>query len=215
VDPLTATALTHGTATASEAAAVASRTTEAQAFASDRLDGPTEADETGEVAVGRKGLLEQLNTIRDSSLESVAARNDLLLRTRNSELAGTVHPETEVPFVRDVVRLPDGTLREGVFPEFDAAFETSLPNALRQGTDFQQSEFCNGELRDAVDSDPALKSTFSDTEIREIGAAETPDGYTWHHHQDTGRMQLVDSRVHLATGHTGGKDLWGGGRPNR
>jgi hypothetical protein len=33
---------------------------------------------------------------------------------------------------------------------------------------------------------------------------QRPAGYTWHHHQDTGLMQLVDSRVHAQTGHTGG-----------
>jgi intein/homing endonuclease len=33
---------------------------------------------------------------------------------------------------------------------------------------------------------------------------QRPAGYTWHHHQDSGLMQLVDSRVHAQTGHTGG-----------
>jgi RHS repeat-associated protein len=33
---------------------------------------------------------------------------------------------------------------------------------------------------------------------------ETPKGYTWHHHQEKGRMQLVDSDIHSKTGHTGG-----------
>jgi RHS repeat-associated protein len=36
------------------------------------------------------------------------------------------------------------------------------------------------------------------------GYKNTPEGYTWHHHQDTGRMQLVDSKVHAQTGHAGG-----------
>lgn len=33
--------------------------------------------------------------------------------------------------------------------------------------------------------------------------------YTWHHHQDTGRMQLVDAFLHEKTGHTGGYNIWG------
>lgn len=33
---------------------------------------------------------------------------------------------------------------------------------------------------------------------------QRPVGYTWHHHQDSGLMQLVDSRIHSQTGHTGG-----------
>ena len=36
------------------------------------------------------------------------------------------------------------------------------------------------------------------------GLKETPSGYTWHHHQEQGLLQLVDRRVHAATGHTGG-----------
>jgi YD repeat-containing protein len=36
------------------------------------------------------------------------------------------------------------------------------------------------------------------------GLPETPSGFTWHHHQDAGLMQLVETRVHRATGHTGG-----------
>jgi len=40
------------------------------------------------------------------------------------------------------------------------------------------------------------------------GAAK-PAGYTWHHHQTKGRMDLVKSTVHAAFGHRGGFSLWG------
>ena len=36
------------------------------------------------------------------------------------------------------------------------------------------------------------------------GLSETPAGDTWHHHQDSGLMQLIDRTVHAKTGHTGG-----------
>ena len=39
------------------------------------------------------------------------------------------------------------------------------------------------------------------------GYTETPKGYTWHHHQDKGRMQLVETEIHAKTGHTGGFSL--------
>ena len=35
------------------------------------------------------------------------------------------------------------------------------------------------------------------------GKSKIPD-YTWHHHQDTGRMQLVPEWEHSKTGHIGG-----------
>jgi len=31
----------------------------------------------------------------------------------------------------------------------------------------------------------------------------------WHHHEKTGRLQLVDKNLHDKTGHTGGKAIWG------
>jgi hypothetical protein len=40
------------------------------------------------------------------------------------------------------------------------------------------------------------------------GYQSTPKGYTWHHHQTTGRMQLVESLTHMKTGHTGGFSIW-------
>jgi len=39
---------------------------------------------------------------------------------------------------------------------------------------------------------------------RAAGLKETPENYTWHHQQDPGLMQLVESGPHAKTGHTGG-----------
>lgn len=36
------------------------------------------------------------------------------------------------------------------------------------------------------------------------GFRSTPEGYTWHHHQDRRTMQLVPRDIHAQTGHTGG-----------
>ncbi len=41
------------------------------------------------------------------------------------------------------------------------------------------------------------------------GYANTPEGHVWHHHQITGRMQLVNEKIHAQTGHTGGFSIWG------
>ncbi|VVB65065.1 Salmonella virulence plasmid 65kDa B protein [uncultured archaeon] len=40
------------------------------------------------------------------------------------------------------------------------------------------------------------------------GYSETPKGYTWHHHQDLGRIQLVEESVHAKR--VEGHDHWGG-----
>ncbi|MBN1206993.1 MAG: HNH endonuclease [Myxococcaceae bacterium] len=57
----------------------------------------------------------------------------------------------------------------------------------------------------------ALK--LSQTQVDELlFARNAPKGYTWHHHQDVGRMQLIKSDAHeLSLPHTGGMAIWGGG----
>ena len=35
------------------------------------------------------------------------------------------------------------------------------------------------------------------------------DGYTWHHHQNAGILQLVDEEIHAKTWHHGGYSIWG------
>ncbi len=39
--------------------------------------------------------------------------------------------------------------------------------------------------------------------------SSSPDGWTWHHHFDVGRMQLIDRKVHAAFPHKGGFSRWG------
>ena len=39
----------------------------------------------------------------------------------------------------------------------------------------------------------------------------SPDGKTWHHHKDKGRMQLLDREIHATFKHKGGKSIWGTG----
>ncbi|WP_211564815.1 HNH endonuclease [Marinomonas gallaica] len=41
---------------------------------------------------------------------------------------------------------------------------------------------------------------------------KAPPDLTWHHHQDTGRLQLLSRDEHQAfVPHTGGMSIWGGG----
>ena len=67
--------------------------------------------------------------------------------------------------------------------------------------------FQNPKLIDYEKTELALK--FTDEEIQLFKIGKTPEHYTWHHHQDTGRMQLVDYQNHHDTGHTGGYKIWG------
>ena len=64
-----------------------------------------------------------------------------------------------------------------------------------------------------------MKEKFTPEQIEQIkdGVEDgtAPDGYVWHHNEETGKMELVDADVHAKTGHTGGRAIWGGGTENR
>lgn len=133
---------------------------------------------------------------------------------RNEELAGKKHPDTDVPFERKLVQV-DGKLYEVVVPKFDSAFDAQLPMDKLKETDAKQSEVCNAQLKQAVDSNQELREKFNDDQLEQIENGDTPDGYTWHHDAEVGKMQLVDTEIHQKTGHTGGRKIWGSGTDNR
>lgn len=119
------------------------------------------------------------------------------IRLRKGELAGDKHPVTGVPYDADG------------FPIFKSKGEVILKEA-----DFKKSRpthfrKCSKALYEQIIKDPDLASKFTKEEIQMFKQGETPKHYTWHHHQDTGRMQLVDYQIHHDTGHTGGYKIWG------
>ena len=70
-------------------------------------------------------------------------------------------------------------------------------------------------MKKAVQNDETLRKKFNEQQLEMIEDGETPRGYTWHHNERIGEMQLVRTDVHNKTAHTGGKAIWGGGQENR
>jgi hypothetical protein len=104
------------------------------------------------------------------------------------------------------------------FPEFNTKFETILEDAhIGSGNPRAHMKACNEKLFRAIEQDPALAKDLgvSTETVKGLPHSSTPPlGYTWHHHQDVGRMQLVTLSEHkLAISHTGGMAIWGGGYP--
>ena len=62
-----------------------------------------------------------------------------------------------------------------------------------------------------ITKDSSLRKMFTDDEIEIFRNGGVPKSYTWHHHQDFGKMQLVDRKIHRTTGHKGGFSIWGPG----
>lgn len=140
--------------------------------------------------------------------------NLIKLDTRNQALEGTAHPETGVPFERKVIDIGNYTKVEGVFPKFDSVIDIQLPEDMLKAPDSVQFPECNRQLKEAFEANPD-KFSFDKEQMEQILDGETPDGYTWHHDAEVGKMQLVESDIHAKTGHTGGRVVWGGGNENR
>ncbi|MGC1486716.1 MAG: HNH endonuclease, partial [Albidovulum sp.] len=109
----------------------------------------------------------------------------ITISKRNMKLAGSPHPKTEVSFEK-----------QG-FPDFSK----HVYNGVDASGKKISSDVNIGKLTGNRKLDEQLANA-------RAGLAKTPDGYTWHHHQDLGRMQLVEEGVHAATGHTGGVGIF-------
>ncbi|OOF53213.1 hypothetical protein BKK56_11665 [Rodentibacter genomosp. 2] len=69
-----------------------------------------------------------------------------------------------------------------------------------ESEDWTQSK----ELANKIKSGEVKSNQFSNEQLDAIfkGKDKIPN-YTWHHNQDTGRMQLIDEDIHRRTGHIG------------
>ncbi|MBX6315409.1 MAG: HNH endonuclease, partial [Isosphaeraceae bacterium] len=147
---------------------------------------PRSRPRTGAVRIGPEGKRQ----VRNSRGQWV--------NIRNGDFAGKTHPVSGVPFDRNG------------FPKFDSKFDTKIDPSLHQASDDRQFRAATKNLNNAMQNDPSLRNQFTQTQRDQIASGETPDGYTWHHHQNTGKMQLVSQDDHAKTGHTGGREIWGG-----
>ena len=162
--------------------------------------------------------LEETNSLTDTpnpSTEADAEDTPRRIKTINDGLEGQKHPETDVPYEKKVVVTDTGEKVEGVFPQFESKFDAKLPEDLEKASDRKQFEECNRQLKEKCDSDPEFKSKFTPEQQADIDEGRTPEGYTWHHNEEKGRIQLVDSDTHAETRHTGGRNIWGGGTESR
>ncbi|WP_434041166.1 MULTISPECIES: RHS repeat-associated core domain-containing protein [Sorangium] len=79
----------------------------------------------------------------------------------------------------------------------------------RTGVPFDSAGYPDFRAAGAVRTEVKITSTGSRpgdfrAANQAAGFSRTPEGYTWHHHQDGTTMQLVPSDIHRMTGHTGG-----------
>lgn len=137
--------------------------------------------------------------------------------TRNDHLSGTEHLETGVPFVEKTIELPNGEVEQGTFPVFDSKFSTIIAEDLYLESDGVHFDLANETLYQGIQENPNLANELglSQADVQALANGQTPEGYTWHHNEEPGVIQLVDEEIHEQTGHTGGRAVWGGGSEYR
>ena len=90
------------------------------------------------------------------------------------------------------------------FSEYQV-FECVLNKEDWPKTDKEQFDKCNEMLKKAIEENPELAKQFTKEQLEQINRGETPSGYTWHHSEKDGVMQLVPYGVHNSTNHHGGR----------
>jgi hypothetical protein len=128
-------------------------------------------------------------------VENVSSTTIPPINAKNVKLAGQRHRVTGIVFDN-----------KG-FPIFNdvAAFDTRLPiEPFRNASYTDQMRMATNNLAAAIQRGEVNPSAFSANQLGQIqSGSKTVDGFTWHHHQDTGRMQLVPRDIHKRTGHLG------------
>lgn len=135
-----------------------------------------------------------------------------LIDTINQKLLGKVHEVTGIEFKLSSVELSDGKRIKGVFPVFESYADIRLPENLYKASFSDQQKECLKQLQEQLKYPwSKLRKNFTEEQLDDIAQGILPEGFTWHHNEEEGLMQLVDTLIHDQTGHTGGMSLWGRG----
>ena len=66
------------------------------------------------------------------------------------------------------------------------------------------------QLREDIMTGKVKRNLFTEAQLEDIARGKQKIGnYTWHHHQEIGRMQLIPEDIHDWIKHVGGNSIWG------
>lgn len=150
------------------------------------------------------------NDVPENLIESIYidAEGNYRIKSRNQELEGKAHLESGVPFV-DKTLIIAGREVHIVVPEFPAAFECKIDPEKWKSGDREIFKDCTEQLKNYLEEHPEMKEKFNEQQLEQIKNGEPYiKGYTWHHSEESGKMQLVETNIHARTGHTGGNSIW-------
>ncbi|MGY3804338.1 HNH endonuclease [Pigmentibacter ruber] len=99
------------------------------------------------------------------------------------------------------------------YPIFDDVMKVEVFIPVKEYREMEYEEqmiAATKELKKMIQENKISKSSFTAQQLEQINN-ELPRiaGYTWHHHQDTGRMQSVPKNIHEKVGHIGWEGMQG------
>ena len=146
----------------------------------------------------------------ETKIKSMYRKTPEHIKTINESLEGKTYPETNVMYRKNNIAI-EGKLKEGVFPKFNSKFDVILPKEYWKQSSEKQFSFCMNPLKNKVEQNPDwAKKNFTPRQLAQIEyGGPRIDGYVWHHNEQSGKMQLVDRKIHETCRHTGGNSLWG------
>ena len=160
-------------------------------------------------------------TRNDKPYDSRTIRKELERKYGKDNVRSTTVPPSNKPNVKlagkhkDIMISNGSTVRivydKKGFPVFDnvAKYDTRLPiDKFRSASYRQQMRMATHDLRMKIANGVVPRNIFNKTQLKiiESGSDKIP-GYTWHHHQDTGRMQLVPEKIHFTAKHIGWESM--------
>lgn len=165
----------------------------------DFLDGKVDFEEVKEIFA--EFYAAQVNGNRPWSWGENIPGGENLTAAQRKEVRDYAREKGMVPTVPTYIR--DGK----VYADFSAfmKFECVLEREDWKKTDREQFDKCNEMLKNAIKNNPDLAKQFTKEQLEQIEKGETPSGYTWHHSEKDGVMQLVPYGIHNSTSHHGGR----------
>lgn len=95
------------------------------------------------------------------------------------------------------------------FPKFKAVVTVNLDRKLWKKERDIHFYHASRILYEKISKNKKLADKFNKKEIELFRKGRVPSKYTWHHHQDKGKLILVDSEIHSNVNHHGGFSIWG------
>lgn len=166
-----------------------------------------------ELAEAEKQVLRESTHLSESAINNIRvdSEGNYYLKCINEGLADREHKITNVKYVEKTINV-DGVDIIVVVPEFPFAFEVNIPPEMWETGDAKIFKECTEQLKDYLETHPEMKTHFNEQQLEQIMNGEPYiKGYSWHHNEVPGKMQLVETKIHSTSSHTGGNQIWCGG----